>query len=207
MARNNQRGRAKPHKRTGAINSKETGHAGAERSERPAQTPAAQERPKSPGKSPHRSAQEQGRTRSQRSSRERMRGQNSTRGHTSHDTGKREPAASRAASTQAQDKSHPRKKPDTAAERPRRSEAIDPPRPKRSTNRGEKHGSALMEPVGGFLHRHQARMLEVDGIKLQIIQHGTASKVYKLTHADTDAEPDEMTLPAGYIDMGYGEPV
>ena len=61
--------------------------------------------------------------------------------------------------------------------------------------------------VGGFLHKHQARMLEVDGIKLQIIQHGTASKVYKLTHIDTDMEPDEMTLPAGYIDMGYGEPV
>lgn len=61
--------------------------------------------------------------------------------------------------------------------------------------------------VGGFLHRHQGRMLETDGIKLQIIQHGTASKVYKLTHVDTDMEPDEMSLPAGYIDMGYGEPV
>jgi hypothetical protein len=50
-------------------------------------------------------------------------------------------------------------------------------------------------------------MLETDGIKLQIIQHGTASKVYKLTHIETDTEPDEMSLPAGYIDIGYGEPV
>lgn len=61
--------------------------------------------------------------------------------------------------------------------------------------------------VGGFLHRHQGRMLEVDGIKLQIIQRGTASKTYKLTHVDTDMEPDEMSLPAGFLDMGYGEPM
>ena len=61
--------------------------------------------------------------------------------------------------------------------------------------------------VGGFLHKHQGRMLEVDGIKLQIIQRGTASKTYKLTHVDTDMEPDEMSLPAGFLDMGYGEPM
>lgn len=61
--------------------------------------------------------------------------------------------------------------------------------------------------VGGFLHKHQGRMLEVDGIKLQIIQRGTASKTYKLTHVDTDMEPDEMSLPAGFMDMGYGEPM
>lgn len=59
--------------------------------------------------------------------------------------------------------------------------------------------------VGGFLHRHQARLLEMDGIKLQIIQSGTASKTYKLSHAEYDHEPEEISLPAGYIDMGYEE--
>lgn len=60
--------------------------------------------------------------------------------------------------------------------------------------------------VGGFLHKHQGRMLETDGIKLQIIQRGTASKTYKLSHIDADTEPDEMALPAGFIDMGYDKP-
>ena len=60
--------------------------------------------------------------------------------------------------------------------------------------------------VGGFLHRHQARLMMVDGIKLQIIQQGTASKTYKLTHVDSDLEPDEETIPAGFMPMGYGEP-
>ena len=59
--------------------------------------------------------------------------------------------------------------------------------------------------VGGFLHRHQGRLLEMDGIKLQIIQSGTASKTYKFSHVEYDREPDEMSLPAGYIDMGYEE--
>lgn len=59
--------------------------------------------------------------------------------------------------------------------------------------------------VGGFLHRHQGRLLEMDGIKLQIIQSGTASKTYKFTIADQDPEPDEDSLQAPFIDMGYGE--
>ena len=60
--------------------------------------------------------------------------------------------------------------------------------------------------VGGFLRKHQARLMMIDGIKLQIVQQGTASKTYKLTHVDTDHEPDEMALAAGFMDMGYGEP-
>lgn len=60
--------------------------------------------------------------------------------------------------------------------------------------------------VGGFLRKHQAHLMMIDGIKLQIVQQGTASKTYKLSHVDTDHEPDELALPAGFIDMGYGEP-
>ncbi len=34
--------------------------------------------------------------------------------------------------------------------------------------------------VGGFLHRHQGRFLEADGIKIEIIDNGSASKIYKI---------------------------
>lgn len=34
--------------------------------------------------------------------------------------------------------------------------------------------------VGGFLHKHQGRFLKEDGVKIDIIDKGTASKIYKL---------------------------
>ena len=34
--------------------------------------------------------------------------------------------------------------------------------------------------VGGFLHRHQGRFLETEGIQIQIIDNGTAPKIYKI---------------------------
>ena len=34
--------------------------------------------------------------------------------------------------------------------------------------------------VGGFLHRHQGRFLETDGIQIQIIDNGTGPKIYKI---------------------------
>jgi hypothetical protein len=34
--------------------------------------------------------------------------------------------------------------------------------------------------IGGFLHRHRGRFLEEDGIKIETIDNGSASKIYKI---------------------------
>ena len=34
--------------------------------------------------------------------------------------------------------------------------------------------------VGGFLHRHQGRFLKLDNIQVEILDNGSASKIYKI---------------------------
>lgn len=50
--------------------------------------------------------------------------------------------------------------------------------------------------VGGFLHRHQGRLLRDDHIKMQIINNGNAPKIYKFEHLPlmTIDENDSLTI-------------
>ena len=53
--------------------------------------------------------------------------------------------------------------------------------------------------VGGFLHRHQGRFLEVDGIKIEIIDNGSASKIYKIQKSTIHTIHENEDPP--FIDM------
>lgn len=56
--------------------------------------------------------------------------------------------------------------------------------------------------IGGFLHRHQGRFMNLDGVKVQIISNGTGPKIYKIEQLqiltidtiDTIDEIDELPL-------------
>jgi hypothetical protein len=50
--------------------------------------------------------------------------------------------------------------------------------------------------VGGFLHRHQGRFLDKDGVKITITSEGTASKTYRIqkTTIGTIGESEEIPL-------------
>jgi hypothetical protein len=53
--------------------------------------------------------------------------------------------------------------------------------------------------VGGFLHRHQGRFLEADGIKIEIIDNGSASKIYKIQKSTIHTIHENEDPP--FIDM------
>jgi len=53
--------------------------------------------------------------------------------------------------------------------------------------------------VGGFLHRHQGRFLETDGIKIEIIDNGSASKIYKIQKSTIHTIHENEDPP--FIDM------
>ena len=53
--------------------------------------------------------------------------------------------------------------------------------------------------VGGFLHRHQGRFLEADGIKIEIIDNGSASKIYKIQKSTIHTIHENEGPP--FIDM------
>lgn len=56
--------------------------------------------------------------------------------------------------------------------------------------------------IGGFLHRHQGRFLKEDGIKVEIIDNGSGSKIYKITVATVDTVDENKGLPL----MGFQNP-
>ena len=49
--------------------------------------------------------------------------------------------------------------------------------------------------VGGFLHRHRGRFLDVDGIKIRIIPNGTASKIYEICKSTIHTIHENEELP------------
>ncbi len=53
--------------------------------------------------------------------------------------------------------------------------------------------------VGGFLHRHQGRFLGEDGIKIEIIDNGSASKIYKIQKSTIHTIHENEDPP--FIDM------
>jgi len=56
--------------------------------------------------------------------------------------------------------------------------------------------------IGGFLHRHQGRFLKEDGVKVEIIDNGSGSKIYKITVATVDTVDEKKGLPL----MGFQNP-
>ena len=56
--------------------------------------------------------------------------------------------------------------------------------------------------LGGFLHKHQGRFLEQDGIRLQFISNGTGSKIYKIERYDPEREKDlAMLEKEGFVEL------
>ena len=58
--------------------------------------------------------------------------------------------------------------------------------------------------IGKFLHVHQGRMLEADGIQLEIKANGTASKTYIFSHYDPEGKNkkfDKMLTELGFEDV------
>ena len=49
--------------------------------------------------------------------------------------------------------------------------------------------------VGGFLHRHQGRFLDADNIKIEIIDNGSASKIYKIQKSTIHTIHENEELP------------
>lgn len=49
--------------------------------------------------------------------------------------------------------------------------------------------------VGGFLHRHQGRFLDTDNIKIEIIDNGSASKIYKIQKSTIHTIHENEELP------------
>ena len=49
--------------------------------------------------------------------------------------------------------------------------------------------------VGGFLHRHQGRFLQEDGIQIVIVDNGTGSKIYRISKTTVDTVDENGGLP------------
>lgn len=49
--------------------------------------------------------------------------------------------------------------------------------------------------IGGFLHKHQGRFLEQDGVQIQIVNNGTAGKIYKISKFTIDTIDDIEGAP------------